>query len=99
MNETSNFTELRCTATEAGFAFVVGPDCNCHDQEDPRKQQAENGNRRPPDTSAAVLDARPESSDHTPSRPPRLKLRSLPFLFYATHPQEDVTTVRGALIV
>jgi hypothetical protein len=48
---------------------------------------------------AAVLDARPESSDHTPSRPPRLKLRSLPFLFYATHPPEDVTTVRGALIV
>jgi hypothetical protein len=29
----------------------------------------------------------------------RLKLRNLPFLFSATHPPEDVTTVRGAPIV
>jgi DNA-binding response OmpR family regulator len=51
-----------------------------------------------PELSAAVLDARPASSGHRPIAR-RLKLRGIPFLFYATHPPEDVTTVRGAPIV
>jgi len=48
--------------------------------------------------SAAVLDARPGSGDHRPIAR-WLKRRGLPFLFYSTHPPEDVTTVRGAPIV
>ena len=48
--------------------------------------------------SAAVLDARPASSDHRPIAR-LLKRRGVPFLFYTTHPPEDVTTVRGAPIV
>jgi DNA-binding response OmpR family regulator len=51
-----------------------------------------------PDVSAAVLDARPGSSEHRPIAR-RLKQRGVPFLFYATHPPEDVTTVRGAPLV
>ena len=47
------------------------------------------------DISAAVLDARPGSSDHR-SIARRLKRRGIPYLFYATHEPEDVTTVRGA---
>jgi DNA-binding response OmpR family regulator len=50
------------------------------------------------DISAAVLDALPGSSDHRPVAR-RLKLRGLPFLFYATHRPEEVTTVRGAPVV
>ena len=50
------------------------------------------------DISAAVLDARPGSSDHRPVAR-RLKQRGLPFLFYATHAPEDVTTVRGAPVL
>ena len=51
-----------------------------------------------PEICAAVLDARPGSSAHrTVAR--RLKQRGLPFLFYATHAPEDVTTVRAAPIV
>jgi DNA-binding response OmpR family regulator len=49
------------------------------------------------DCTAAVVDWRPGSDDH------RLVARALKqeqvrFLFYATHPPEDVTTVRGAPI-
>lgn len=47
------------------------------------------------DISAAVLDARPGSSAHR-AVARRLKQRGLPFLFYATHAPEDVTTVRAA---
>lgn len=50
------------------------------------------------DISAAVLDARPGSSEHRPVAR-RLKRRGVPFLFYATHPPDDVTTVRTAPIV
>ena len=49
------------------------------------------------DVTAAVIDWRPESDDHrTVAR--ALKQRNVRFLFYATHPPEDVTTVRGAPI-
>ena len=48
--------------------------------------------------SAAILDLRPGSSDHRPIAR-RLKDRGIPFLFYSTHPPEDVTTVRGAPVV
>jgi DNA-binding response OmpR family regulator len=48
--------------------------------------------------SAAILDLRPGSSDHRPLAR-RLKDRGTPFLFYSTHPPEDVTTVRGAPVV
>ncbi len=45
--------------------------------------------------SAAVVDWRPDSEDHrTTAR--ALKKRNVRFLFYARHPPEDVTTVRGA---
>jgi len=51
-----------------------------------------------PGLSAAVLDARPGSSDHrTIAR--RLRKFGVPFLFYATHAPEDVTTVRGAPVL
>jgi DNA-binding response OmpR family regulator len=50
------------------------------------------------DISAAVLDARPGSSEHR-SIARHLKRRGVPFLFYATHEPEDVTTVRGAPLV
>jgi hypothetical protein len=48
--------------------------------------------------SAAVLDARPGSSEHRPIAR-RLKARGVPFLFHATHPPDDVTTVRGVPLV
>ena len=48
-----------------------------------------------PDISAAVLDAHPGSNEHR-SIARRLKRRGIPFLFYATHQPEDVTTVRGS---
>ena len=51
-----------------------------------------------PDISAAVLDAHPGSNEHR-SIARRLKRRGVPFLFYATHQPEDVTTVRGSPIV
>jgi DNA-binding response OmpR family regulator len=51
-----------------------------------------------PDLSAAVLDAPPGSTDHRRIAH-ALRLRGVPFLFYSTHPPEDVTTVRGAPIV
>jgi DNA-binding response OmpR family regulator len=51
-----------------------------------------------PDISAGVLDARPGSSEHRPIAR-RLRQRGVPFLFYATHPPDDSTTVRGAPIV
>jgi DNA-binding response OmpR family regulator len=51
-----------------------------------------------PDFSAAVLDVKPGTSDHrTIAR--QLKAGGVPFLFYSTHPPEDVTTVRGAPMV
>ena len=51
-----------------------------------------------PGLAAAVLDARPTSSDHrTIAR--RLRKLGVPFLFYVTHPPEDVTTVRGAPVL
>jgi hypothetical protein len=48
-----------------------------------------------PDISAAVLDARPGSSDHRPIAR-LLKRRGIPFLFYATHEPEEVTTTSGS---
>jgi CheY-like chemotaxis protein len=48
--------------------------------------------------SVGILDFRPGSSDHRPIVR-RLKERGIPFLFYSTHPPEDVTTVRGAPVV
>jgi DNA-binding response OmpR family regulator len=48
--------------------------------------------------SAAILDLRPGSNDHRPIAR-RLRERDVPFLFYSTHPPEDVTTVRGAPVV
>jgi len=48
--------------------------------------------------SAAVLDARPGSSDYRPIAR-RLRQLGVPFLFYATHAPDDVTTVRGAPVV
>ena len=51
-----------------------------------------------PGLAAAVLDARPASSDHrTIAR--RLRQLGVPFLFYVTHPPEDVTTLRGAPVL
>lgn len=50
------------------------------------------------DISAAVLDVLPGSSAHR-AIARRLKRRGLPFLFYATHSPEDVTTVRAAPII
>ena len=49
------------------------------------------------DLSAGVLDARPDFSEHRPIAQ-RLKQRGVPFLFYATHPPDDVT-VRGTPVV
>ena len=47
--------------------------------------------------TAGVVDWHPESDDHrTIAR--ALKQKGVRFLFYATHPPEDVTTVRGAPI-
>ena len=48
--------------------------------------------------SVAVLDLRPGASDHRPIAR-LLKRRGVPFMFYSTHPPEDVTTVRGAPVV
>jgi DNA-binding response OmpR family regulator len=48
--------------------------------------------------SAAILDLRPGSNDHRPIAR-RLKQRDTPFLFYGTHPPDDVTTVRGAPVL
>jgi DNA-binding response OmpR family regulator len=48
--------------------------------------------------SAAVLDARPGSSDHRPIAR-ELRDNGVPFLFYSTQAPEDVTTVRGAPVV
>jgi DNA-binding response OmpR family regulator len=48
--------------------------------------------------SAAVLDARPGSSEHRPIAR-RLRDSGVPFLFYSTQAPEDVTTVRGAPVV
>ena len=48
--------------------------------------------------SAAVLDARPGSSEHRPIAR-RLRDDGVPFLFYSTQAPEDVTTIRGAPVV
>jgi DNA-binding response OmpR family regulator len=48
--------------------------------------------------TAAVLDARPGSSDHRPIAR-QLRDSKVPFLFYSTQAPEDVTTVRGAPVV
>ena len=48
--------------------------------------------------AAAVLDARPGSSDHRPIAR-RLREQGVPFLFYSTQAPEDVTTVRGAPVI
>ena len=48
--------------------------------------------------SAAVLDARPGSSEHRPIAR-RLRDSGVPFLFYSTQAPEDVTTVRGTPVV
>jgi CheY-like chemotaxis protein len=47
--------------------------------------------------AAAVVDWRPGSDDHRVVAR-ALKQEQVRFLFYATHPPEDVTTVRGAPI-
>ena len=47
--------------------------------------------------AAAVVDWRPDSEDHRVVAR-ALKQAQVRFLFYATHPPEDVTTVRGAPI-
>jgi DNA-binding response OmpR family regulator len=47
--------------------------------------------------TAAVVDWRPDSEDHRVVAR-ALKDKQVRFLFYATHPPEDVTTVRGAPI-
>jgi DNA-binding response OmpR family regulator len=47
--------------------------------------------------AAAVVDWRPGSDDHRVVAR-ALKQKQVRFLFYATHPPEDVTTVRGAPI-
>ena len=49
------------------------------------------------DFAAAVVDWRPGSDDHRVVAR-ALKQKQVRFLFYATHPPEDVTTVRGAPI-
>jgi CheY-like chemotaxis protein len=48
--------------------------------------------------SVAILDLRPGASDHRPIAR-LLRRRGVPFMFYSTHPPEDVTTVRGAPVV
>ena len=47
------------------------------------------------DFTAGVIDWRPQSDDHRVVAR-ALKQRKVRFLFYATNPPEDVTTVRGA---
>ena len=47
--------------------------------------------------TAGVIDWRPQSDDHRMVAR-ALKQRKVRFLFYATNPPEDVTTVRGAPI-
>ncbi len=47
------------------------------------------------DFTAGVVDWRPQSDDHRVVAR-ALKQRKVLFLFYATNPPEDVTTVRGA---
>lgn len=47
------------------------------------------------DVTAGVIDWRPASEDHRVVAR-ALKQKQVRFLFYATHPPEDVTTVRGA---
>jgi DNA-binding response OmpR family regulator len=47
------------------------------------------------DFTAGVIDWRPATEDHRVVAR-ALKQRKLRFLFYATNPPEDVTTVRGA---
>ena len=49
------------------------------------------------DFTAGVVDWRPQSDDHRVVAR-ALKQRKVRFLFYATNPPEDVTTVRGAPI-
>src|SRR6476469_2083299 len=49
------------------------------------------------DFAAAVIDWHPDSEDHRVVAR-ALKQEQVRFLFYATHPPEDVTTVRGAPI-
>jgi DNA-binding response OmpR family regulator len=49
------------------------------------------------DFAAAVLDWHPGSQDHRVVAR-ALKQKQVRFVFYATHPPEDVTTVRGAPI-
>ena len=49
------------------------------------------------DFTAGVIDWRPASEDHRVVAR-ALKHRNVRFLFYATNPPEDVTTVRGAPI-
>jgi CheY-like chemotaxis protein len=48
--------------------------------------------------TAGVIDWRPQSDDHRLVAR-ALKQRKVRFLFYATNPPEDVTTIRGAPIL
>jgi hypothetical protein len=47
------------------------------------------------DFAAGVLDLRPASNEHRDVAR-LLRRKGIRFLFYATHPPEDVTTTRGA---
>jgi DNA-binding response OmpR family regulator len=78
--------DLRATLEAAGARVV----CATAEQ---ATRAAEQGR-----LSAAILDARPGSSDHRPIAR-RLRQDGVPFLFYSTHAPEDVTTVRGAPVV
>ena len=53
---------------------------------------------RQSDFAGAVVDWRPGSEDHRVIAR-ALKQKNVRFLFYATHPPEDVTTVRGAPVI
>src|SRR5439155_26178938 len=48
--------------------------------------------------SAAVIDLRPASNEHRDVAR-LLRRKGIRFVFYATHPPEDVTTTRGAPVL
>ena len=50
------------------------------------------------DFSSAIVDWRPDTREH-PTIARRLKEEGVRYLFYATHPPEDVRTGRGAPII
>jgi DNA-binding response OmpR family regulator len=78
--------DLKSTLEAAGATVSC---CNVHDAVRLASRTA---------FSAAVLDARPGSSEHRPIAR-QLRQQGVPFLFYSTQAPEDVTTVRGAPVV